>query len=176
MTDPYHAQQHDLGDAVQLDNAETLAGPLNDDPLDSGWVPPDRPVAVQRTGVTVQEQRAGGSLEERLREEEPDPSAGPAGAADTDRAGAADGTDLADRAGLADGTEWADGAEWADGMDLADGTEWADGEPDPRAGRLVAPDEGAHADEETDAVADDVGVDGGAASAEEAAMHIEPER
>ena len=41
-----------------------------------------------------------------------------------------------------------------------------------RSGRLVAPDEGAHEDEEKDLVATDVGVDGGAASAEEAAMHV----
>ncbi len=42
----------------------------------------------------------------------------------------------------------------------------------PRAGRLVAPDEGAHADEEKDAIASDVGRDGQAASAEEAAVHV----
>jgi hypothetical protein len=41
-----------------------------------------------------------------------------------------------------------------------------------RSGRLVAPDEGAHEDEESGLVATDVGVDGAAASAEEAAMHI----
>lgn len=48
---------------------------------------------------------------------------------------------------------------------------------DQRSGRLVAPDEGAHADRETDLVAEDVGIDGGAASAEEAAVHVveEPE-
>jgi len=43
---------------------------------------------------------------------------------------------------------------------------------DPRSGRLVAPDEGAHGDEESDAVASDVGIDGGAAGAEEAAVHL----
>ncbi|MGW0761408.1 DUF5709 domain-containing protein [Streptomyces sp. NPDC002814] len=41
-----------------------------------------------------------------------------------------------------------------------------------RSGRLVAPDEGAHEDEESAMVATDVGIDGAAASAEEAAMHI----
>lgn len=45
-------------------------------------------------------------------------------------------------------------------------------EPDPRAGRLVAPDEGAHSDLEKDEVAYDVGRAGSAASAEEAAVHI----
>jgi hypothetical protein len=43
---------------------------------------------------------------------------------------------------------------------------------DPRAGRLVAPDEGAHEDEESDAIAIDEGIDGAGASAEEAAMHV----
>ena len=43
---------------------------------------------------------------------------------------------------------------------------------DDRSGRLVSPDEGAHADTEKDLVAGDVGIDGGAASAEEAAMHV----
>jgi hypothetical protein len=44
--------------------------------------------------------------------------------------------------------------------------------PDPRAGRLVAPDEGVHLDDEPDEVAFDVGKAGSAASAEEAAVHI----
>lgn len=43
-----------------------------------------------------------------------------------------------------------------------------------RAGQLVATDEGAHSDLEKDLVATDVGIDG-AASAEEAAMHLIPE-
>lgn len=41
-----------------------------------------------------------------------------------------------------------------------------------RAGRLVAPDEGSHFDLEEELVAADVGIDGGAASAEEAAIHV----
>jgi hypothetical protein len=41
-----------------------------------------------------------------------------------------------------------------------------------RSGRLVAPDEGAHEDEESGLIATDIGIDGAAASAEEAAMHI----
>ena len=50
-----------------------------------------------------------------------------------------------------------------------------DSEPDERAGRLVAPDEGAHADVESDEIAFDVGRAGYAASAEEAAVHVEDE-
>jgi hypothetical protein len=41
-----------------------------------------------------------------------------------------------------------------------------------RAGRLVAPDQGFGEDTEAELVAEDVGISGGAASAEEAAMHI----
>jgi len=45
-------------------------------------------------------------------------------------------------------------------------------EPSPRAGRLIAPDEGAHEDEEAAPVAFDAGKAGSAATAEEAAMHV----
>ena len=46
---------------------------------------------------------------------------------------------------------------------------------DVRAGRLVEPDEGVHVDQEKDLVAEDVGIDGAAASAEEAAVHVIPD-
>jgi len=42
----------------------------------------------------------------------------------------------------------------------------------PRAGRLVSPDEGAHSHDESQAIASDVGRAGWASTAEEAAMHI----
>jgi hypothetical protein len=65
--------------------------------------------------------------------------------------------------------------EEGDGIgDLPDG----EGEPidreagAERAGRLVAPDEGAHASTDRTLFASDVGIDAGAAGAEEAAMHI----
>ena len=48
-------------------------------------------------------------------------------------------------------------------------------EAEPRSGRLVAVDEGAHPDAEPDLVARDVGIDAGAASAEEAAVHTTDE-
>ncbi|MBV1939272.1 DUF5709 domain-containing protein [Streptomyces sp. BV286] len=65
----------------------------------------------------------------------------------------------------------------ADGDGIGDCPD-SDGEPldnevgAVRSGRLVAPDEGAHEDEESGLIATDVGIDGAAASAEEAAMHI----
>jgi hypothetical protein len=52
----------------------------------------------------------------------------------------------------------------------ADETDY--GTADPRAGRLVAPDEGFGEDVESDEFARDVGIDGAGASAEEAAMHV----
>jgi hypothetical protein len=49
----------------------------------------------------------------------------------------------------------------------------ADGEVgDARAGRLVEEDEGLGPDEEGEMLADDVGIDGAGASAEEAAVHV----
>lgn len=64
-----------------------------------------------------------------------------------------------------------------DGDGIGDSPD-SDGEPldqevgSARSGRLVAPDEGAHGDEESTLIATDVGIDGAAASAEEAAMHV----
>lgn len=56
--------------------------------------------------------------------------------------------------------------------DVGASAEQDDVEAEPRAGRLVAPDEGAHPDEESDAIATDAGRAGYAATAEEAAMHV----
>ncbi|GAA1606189.1 DUF5709 domain-containing protein [Kribbella hippodromi] len=41
-----------------------------------------------------------------------------------------------------------------------------------RSGRLVAPDEGSHSDQDSELYAEDVGIDGAAAGAEEAAVHV----
>ena len=61
----------------------------------------------------------------------------------------------------------------------ADESEHADTPHDERAGqgvgRLVEPDEGARTDVEAEMIASDVGTDLGGYSAEEAAMHVEPE-
>lgn len=157
MTDPRHAQQHDLGQYVQEDNADTLAGPLDDDPLDSGWVPPDRPVAVDRD----QEPE---SLAERLAEEQPEDD-------DTDPYD----PELAYTA-LPEAEEYEAEVDAELGVDRDSEDGYDEDGYGGRAGRLVAPDEGAHGDEESDAVGTDVGIDGGAASAEEAAIHLEPER
>lgn len=56
--------------------------------------------------------------------------------------------------------------------DPIDDFDYDDRPADQRAGRLVAPDEGSHEDEDSDAIAFDEGIDGAAASAEEAAVHV----
>ncbi|CAL9648771.1 hypothetical protein SUDANB105_06562 [Streptomyces sp. enrichment culture] len=130
-------QREDTG---LLDAEDTLEYDGVEDPLDRGWSPPERPWAVEHTGVTAAERQAGESLDQRLAEEQPELTA-------------------PDGDGLGDTTE-------TDG-ELLDNEVGA-----ARSGRLVAPDEGAHEDEEAALVATDVGIDGAAASAEEAAMHI----
>ena len=61
----------------------------------------------------------------------------------------------------------------------ADESEGADTPFDERAGqgvgRIVEPDEGARGDDEADMVGTDVGTDLGGYTAEESAMHVEPE-
>ncbi|WP_320784041.1 DUF5709 domain-containing protein [Streptomyces sp. CRN 30] len=127
-------------DAGLLDPEDTLEDDGVDDPLERGYSPPERPWAVEHTGVTAAERRRGETLDQRLAEEVPDVAP-------------------AEGDGLGDFVD-------SDGELLDD--EVGAG----RAGRLVAPDEGAHEDEEKDLVATDVGIDGAASSAEEAAMHI----
>ena len=148
MPDETRHESADLTDYEVKDASDTLEGKPGDDPLDRGVAPPERWSAGIRFGTTAEEQGEGESLDQLLAEEEPD------------TAFAADDERLEDVAGDEDA-----GDEDVDGLLLDDG-------PDPRAGRLVADDEGAHPDAEADLVAHDAGIDGGAASAEEAAVHV----
>jgi hypothetical protein len=127
-------------DAGLLDSEDTLLSDGVGDPLDRGWSTPERPWAVEHSGVTAAERRQGESLDQRLAEEMPD-IAEP----DGDGIGDCQGTD-------------------GEACDNEVGAS--------RSGRLVAPNEGAHEDDESGLIATDVGIDGAAASAEEAAMHI----
>lgn len=63
-------------------------------------------------------------------------------------------------------------AERGDLEDLVTGTGSDTQVGDERAGRLVAPDEGVRQDTEPALAADDVGIDGAGAGAEEAAVHV----
>jgi len=151
MPDERRHESQDLEDYDILDSSDTLDGAPGDDPLDRGVIPPERWSAGMRFGSTAEEQAEGESLDQQLAEEEPD-TPFDADDADDERPG--------DIAGDEDAAD-----EDVDGLLLDDG-------PDPRAGRLVAEDEGAHPDAEADLVARDVGVDGAAATAEEAAVHV----
>jgi Family of unknown function (DUF5709) len=151
MPEQRRPESADLTDYEVLDASDTLAGDPGDDPLDRGVAAPQRWSSAIRHGSTASEQQAGESLDQRLAEEEPDV----AGEVDEEPA-----TDLA--------ADEDAGDEDVDGLLLDDG-------PDPRAGRLVAGDEGAHPDEEADLVARDAGIDGGGATAEEAAVHVVPD-
>ncbi|MDQ3825630.1 MAG: hypothetical protein M3325_07740, partial [Actinomycetota bacterium] len=62
----------DLAEAVQDDSAETLVGPPGTDPLDAGYIPPDRPYGLDDDLVTVAGQRDGESIDQRLRREQPE--------------------------------------------------------------------------------------------------------
>jgi len=156
MPDETRHESEDLEDYQVQDSTDTLSGAPGNDPLDRGVVPPERWSAGVRYGVTEQEQEQGESLDQLLAEEEPDPALQfEDDDEDDDEDEDEDEDDEDDDAGDED----------VDGLLLDDG-------PDPRAGRLVAEDEGAHPDDEADLVATDVGIDGGGATAEEAAVHV----
>jgi hypothetical protein len=149
MPDETRHESADLEDYEVKDAYDTLDGEPGDDPLDRGVAPPERWSAGIRYGTTDEEAEEGESLDQLLAEEEPDVHD-------------EDGEEDEQPDSIAGDPDAAD--EDLDGLLLDDG-------PDPRSGRLVADDEGAHADAEADLVARDVGIDGGAASAEEAAVH-----
>jgi hypothetical protein len=135
-------EENELEDDGTLDAYDTLDGDPGDDPLDTGILPPDRWSAGEGFGTTLAEERAGESLDQLLAEEEPEPD------------------------------PYADADLLPDELLVDEDDSLADDGEDPRSGRLVAEDEGAHPDREPDLVARDVGIDGGAASAEEAAVHV----
>ena len=157
MPDETRHESADLTDYSVQEPSDSLTGDPGDqgnDPLDRGVAPPERWSAGMKFGSTADEQMAGESLDQLLAEEEPDV------AFDDD-----DELPAGRAAGREDDEDDDEADEYVDGLLLDDG-------PDPRAGRLVAQDEGAHPDDEADLVARDAGIDGGAASAEEAAVHV----
>jgi Family of unknown function (DUF5709) len=146
MPDNRHESQ-DLEDYDVDDASDTLAGNPGDDPLDRGVVAPDRLSAGTKYALRGEEESE--SLDELLSEEEPDIFAADDEASPDENATGSDVRRLARD----------EGAE-------------------PRAGRLVAPAEDTDdpgdtlLDSEKDEVARDAGIDGGGASAEEAAVHV----
>jgi len=136
------ASWDDVEDEGVLDAADTLDDDAVDDPLDTGIAPADRWSAADRFGTTAAEQRAGESLDQMLAQEEPDVD------------------------------------PYADRGDDEDDVIRRGEESEPRSGRLVDYDPSGHTDGyagrdvEPDAVGWDAGIDGGGASAEEAAIHL----
>ena len=143
----------DVPDAEeQLDQeqaSDSLVDRGVDDVLDEGYSPPERYSSAERFGNTAEEMREGESFEERLRQEVPDEE-------------------------VSYGEEAREQDPGRDPLEINPEDDFlSDGEiGNERAGRLVDPDEGIGEDEEKDLVGDDVGIDGAAASAEEAAVHV----
>ena len=137
-----------IDDEDQLQPGDTLDDGDLTDVLDRGYSPPDRPPKGYDDYPTEAEMRQGESLDERLSEEVPDVDPYADDGEDDDRE---DENALDEQLGL--------------------------DEADQRTGRLVAPDAGQGQDVDKQEVAQDVGIDGAGASAEEAAMHVtrEPE-
>jgi Family of unknown function (DUF5709) len=149
MSDEGNRESADLTDYQVLDSSDTLDGAPGDDPLDRGVVTPDRWSAAIRLSRDEGDRE---SLDELLAEEEPEAT------------GDEDDEQPDDFEGDENATE-----EDIGRLQRAEGS-------DPRAGRLAAPDGGADDEEyliaQDDLAARDEGIDGGGATAEEAAVHI----
>jgi hypothetical protein len=138
----------------QLDAEDTLDNTGVADPLDEGYSPGERPLAVDDWGTTPREEAEGESLDGRLAREVPD-------------VGYVDPLDEGD--GLGDDSD-------------TDGELRDDEVGEARSGRLVSESYVAEdavsvggSERDADLLAVDVGVDGAGASAEEAAVHIVPD-
>jgi hypothetical protein len=136
------AGEYSVDEDDQLQPADTLVDRGVDDVLDEGYSPPEQPYRRGSFGSTPE------SLEQLLAEEEPDPATRLYDPFDKDER---QRSDEAERE-----TEFPQRNEVGRA----------------RAGRLVAPDQGFGEDIDVELFADDVGIDGGAASAEEAAVHV----
>ncbi|GAA4407235.1 DUF5709 domain-containing protein [Fodinibacter luteus] len=151
---------YSLDDEDQLQPEDTLVDDYAGDVLDRGYSPPDTDRGSRAHGVTLEEQHRDETIDERIRQEVPDPTSA-YGAPDNES-----GLDDRDRVGGDDPDSIAAEDDW-----IGDGEVGG-----ARAGRLVAPDHGFGEDTEKDLVGEDVGIDGAAASAEEAAMHVIEDR
>ena len=148
MADPRKHESEDLRDYEVLDANDTLDGDPGDDPLDRGVAAPDRWSAGTRYALEGEEDSE--SLDELLAEEEPDETVD-------------------------------DDESWDENETAGDVTRLErDDDPDARAGRLAATEADVYGDNDSDVravqdgelLAADTGIDGGGASAEEAAVHV----
>lgn len=146
---------YSLDDEDQLESEDTLVDRGVENVLDEGYSPPEKPLGVDRWGTTAWEQSQDETIDQRILQEEPDPNT--AYGAPDNESGLDD--DEGDMVG-------------GDDPDAIPAENDFVGDMGQRAGRLVEPDEGVREDQEKDLVAEDVGISGAGASAEEAAMHI----
>jgi hypothetical protein len=147
-SEDYHGYSVDDEDQPQGDGDSLVDDRGLVEPLDEGYSPPEKWSPAMGYGNTPLEEEQGQTQDQRVKQEIPEPD--PYAEAESEADNEVD-------EGLAD-----DGAEVGD----------------ERAGRLVDPDEGVGEDREASEVAQDVGIDGAGASAEEAAVHViddEPE-
>ena len=177
----------DPDDESTLDENEAL-DPVDEDDFtndpsasvyDTSWVPDDRPSHRTDFGNTLSEMREGESLDLRLSEEEPDVLERELGDPVDQIPGgrtAEDDPDVEEDPDARAATAAEDDPEVLRSLEEGGGdTDFPtdDGaEEEPRAGRLVEPDEGLESDTEKDMIAYDAGIAGAGASAEEAAVHI----
>lgn len=148
MADPRNHESEDLRDYEVLDANDTLDGDPGDDPLDRGVAAPDRWSAGTKYALEGEEDSE--SLDELLAEEEPDEA-------------------------VDDDESWDENETGADVTRLE-----RDDSADARAGRLAAAEADVYGDNDSDVravqdgelLATDTGIDGGGASAEEAAVHV----
>ncbi|GGK05434.1 hypothetical protein GCM10010123_39130 [Pilimelia anulata] len=129
------------------------------DGRDPATLPVDRPLGLDAYGTTAAESARRAPLDERLAREQPDVRL-----TDPDRHWSDEQNPDAD---VLDPDPRYDPRDKVSMYDRP-----LDGRDAPPVGRLVAPDGGSGLDDEAAAVASDAGPAGGAASAEEAAMHI----
>jgi hypothetical protein len=146
---------YSLDDEDQFESEDTLVDRGVDNVLDEGYSPPEKPLGVDRWGTTAWEQSQDETIDQRIQQEEPDPNTA-YGAPDNE-------------SGLDQGEGDMVGGDDPDAIPAENDFL---GDMGQRAGRLVDPDEGVREDQEKDLVAEDVGISGAGASAEEAAMHI----
>ena len=146
---------YSLDDEDQFESEDTLVDRGVDNVLDEGYSPPEKPLGVDRWGTTAWEQSQDETIDQRILQEEADPNT--AYGAPENESG------LNEEEGDMVG---------GDDPDAIPAENDFVGDMGQRAGRLVDPDEGVREDQEKDLVAEDVGISGAGASAEEAAMHI----
>jgi hypothetical protein len=148
MPDPRHHESQDLEDYEVLDANDTLDGNPGDDPLDRGVAAPEHYSAGLKYALKGEEDEE--SLDDLLSEEEPDITA-----EDND-------------------DSWDENETDAEVKRLD-----RDDDPDPRAGRLATTEADVYGEgtdvpaiQDGELLATDTGIDGGGASAEEAAIHV----